>query len=111
MTVSMPLSTIDDSRVVTVLAMPEADEPEQRAGRRLLSAQHAEFAHRGQRTDLQNQPDQLGDHHHDRRQPERRLGVGPDVGERAVEDVGQGQRTQRDDARLDCGAASGKARP
>ena len=73
-----------------------------RGRRRFLATQHPQFPGRGQRPDLQNQRNDLGDHHHDRRQPQRRLGVGPDVGDRAVEDVGQGQRPQRDDARLEC---------
>ena len=55
MTVSMPLSRIDDSRVVMVPAMLDADEPNAAAGRRLFAAQRPEFAHRGQRPDLEHQ--------------------------------------------------------
>ena len=55
----------------------------------------------GEWTHRQDERENLRGHHHDGRQPQRRFGIRPDVGDGAVEDVRQAQRPQRDDARLD----------
>ena len=100
-TVSIPLSRIADSAVATLPAMPDADDPIAPPSMPPRRAATAELAGDGQRTDLQDQRDDLGGHHHDGGQAQRGLRVGPDVGDRPVEDVGQAQRPQRDDARLE----------
>ncbi len=75
---------------------------EQHTRRHLLTGQRRrEFTGDGQRTHRQDERENLRGHHHDGRQPQRRFGIRPDVGDGAIEDVRQAQRPQRNDARLD----------
>ncbi len=95
----MPVSRAPASQPTSALSPPESRPRPHVAAGVFLGWAGTHSAGRSQWSQDRDEGKDLRDHDDDGRQPEGDSGVGPDVDRRAVVDVAQAQRPQRDDPR------------